>query len=276
MRGISKILLATSLMIILVISAFATGCSSSENVVTEGGSTTIQPLAELLAEAYMEKHPDIKVDIKGGGSSVGINSAMNGLVDIGAVSRELTEKEQNMGLNVYILAKDGIAIAVHPTQNISDISVENVRDIFAGKITNWSEVGGEDREIHVVAREEGSGTRAAFEDMIMDLDNGGPVIMSSAILQSSNGAVRTTIAGDPDAIGFISFGYLDSSIKALSVNGVEGNVHTALDGTYPVVRPLLFVTRGEPNELAKSFIDFCLGSEGQEIVGQEYIPVYGK
>jgi phosphate transport system substrate-binding protein len=275
MHGISKIFLAISLLLILVISPFATGCGPSENVITEGGSTTIQPLAELLAEAYMEKNPDIKVDIKGGGSSVGISSAMNGLVDIGAVSRELTEKEQNMGLNVYVLAKDGIAIVVHPTQGISDISVEDVKNIFAGNITNWSKVGGEDKEIHVVAREEGSGTRQAFEEMVMELDQGGPMINSSAILQSSNGAVRTTIAGDPDSIGFISFGYLDPSIKALTLNGVEGNATTALDGTYPVVRPLLFVTRGEPGELAKSFIDFCIGSEGQEIVGQEYIPVSG-
>lgn len=276
MQGISRIFLTISLVIILVISSFAIGCGQSENIITEGGSTTIQPLAELLAEAYMEKYPDIKVDIKGGGSSVGISSAMNGLVDIGAVSRELTEKEYNMGLNVYVLAKDAIALVVHPTQSIADISVEDAREIFAGNITNWSELGGEDREIHVVAREEGSGTRQAFEELVMELDQGGPLITSNAILQSSNGAVRTTIAGDPDSISFISLGYLDDSLKALTLDGIEANAANSQDGTYPVVRPLLFVTRGEPNELAKGFIDFCLGPEGQEIVGQEYIPVSGK
>jgi phosphate transport system substrate-binding protein len=276
MQGITKILLAISLLAILIIPGVAIGCGPAGNTITEGGSTTVQPVAELLAEAYMEKNPGVTVDIKGGGSSVGISSAMNGIVDIGAVSRELTEKESSMLTGIFVLAKDGIAIIVHPTQTISELTMQKIQDIYSGNITNWSEVGGEDREIHVIAREEGSGTRSAFEEMVMHIQDGGPLIINTAILQSSNGAIRTTVAGDEDSIGFLSFGYLDSSVKALSIDGVEPTVENALSGSYPVVRPLLFVTRGESKGQVKDFIDFCLGPEGQEIVGQDYIPVYGK
>jgi phosphate transport system substrate-binding protein len=121
----------------------------------------------------------------------------------------------------------------------------------------------------VIAREEGSGTRAAFEELVM----GDEVITATAILQPSNGALRTAVAGDPNAIGFVSFGYLDSSVKAFSIEGVAATVENCINETYPIVRPLLFLTLGEPEGAVKEFIDFCLGPEGQAIVAEDYIPI---
>jgi phosphate transport system substrate-binding protein len=236
--------------------------------ITEAGSTTVQPVAESLAAAFMAKYPDVTVVIQGGGSSTGVKSAAEGTVDIGAASRELKPNEVGTVVE-HVLARDGIAIIAHPTQTVGDLSVEQVKRIFTGEITNWSQVGGADEGINVVAREEGSGTRAAFEEMVMGED----LITPTAILQPSNGAVRTTVSGDPNAIGFLSFGYMDSSIKALSIDGVAPNIENAVNGSYSIVRPLLFLTKEPPEGLVKEFIDFCLGPEGQAIVAQDYIPV---
>jgi phosphate transport system substrate-binding protein len=141
--------------------------------------------------------------------------------------------------------------------------------IYSGQITNWNEVGGSNNTINVVSREEGSGTRGAFEELVM----GDELITENAILQPSNGAVRTTVTGDPNAIGYISFGYLDSSVKSVSIDGVAGTVDNAKNGTYPIVRPLLFLTKDQPTGLVKEFLDFCLGDEGQAIVAEDYISV---
>jgi phosphate transport system substrate-binding protein len=236
--------------------------------ITEAGSTTVQPLAEKFAEEFKLIHPGVTVTIQGGGSSVGVKSAAEGIVDIGAASREI--KPDEPALVKHLIAKDGIAIIVHPSNEISDIKKEQVRDIFSGKITNWLEVGGPDEQITVVAREEGSGTRSAFEEMVMDEE----LITNNTILQSSNGAIRTTVVNDPNAIGFLSLGYVDSDIKALSIDGIPCTIETALDGTYPIVRPLYFLTATEPTGLVKEFLDFCTGPEGQSIVESEgYIPV---
>ena len=236
--------------------------------ITEAGSTTVQPLAEKFAEEFKLIHPGVTVTIQGGGSSVGVKSAAEGIVDIGAASREI--KPDEPALVKHLIAKDGIAIIVHPSNTISDIAKEQVRDIFSGRITNWSEIGGPDEQITVVAREEGSGTRSAFEEMVMDKE----LITNNAILQSSNGAIRTTVVNDPNSIGFLSLGYVDSAIKALSINGIPCSTATALDGTYPIVRPLYFLTATEPTGLVKDFLDFCTGTEGQTIVESEgYIPV---
>jgi phosphate transport system substrate-binding protein len=262
----------TLMAAILVAVAIAfTGCPGGlTGKITEAGSTTVQPLAEELANAFMAEHPDVGITIQGGGSSVGVKSASDGTVDIGAASRELKPEEKTLGLVEHVLARDGIAIVTHPSQTVSGLTKEQVKQIFAGEITNWSEVGGSDATINVVSREEGSGTRAAFEEMVMGED---AVITATAILQPSNGAVRTTVAGDPDSIGFLSFGYLDSSVKSLSIDGVAGTVENAKNGSYPIVRPLLLLTKGEATGLVKQFIDYCLSDEGQQIVAKDYITV---
>jgi phosphate transport system substrate-binding protein len=224
----------------------------------------------MLAESFKAMHPKVNIVVQGGGSSVGVKSAAEGTVDIGAASRELTADEKGMGIVDTVIAKDGIAIVVHPSQTVKGLTKAQVRDIFSGKITNWSAIGGASKSIHVVSREEGSGTRAAFEEMVMGKD---ALITKEAVLQPSNGAVRTTVAGDPDSIGFLSFGYLDSSVKALDIDGKAATIENAKSGAYPIVRPLLYLTKGQPSGLAKAYIDFVLSPEGQKIVSKDYLSV---
>jgi phosphate transport system substrate-binding protein len=241
------------------------------------GSTTVQPLAEVLAEAYMAQNPDLVIEVQGGGSSVGVTSAGEGTVDIGMASRNVkdSEKETFPNMQVHTIARDGIAIATHPDTELPTLSVEQVRDIFAGDITNYSEVGGPDAAIIVVSREEGSGTRAAFEELVMEHGEE-KVITDKALLQQSNGQVRTTVATTPNAIGYLSFGFLDDSTNPVPIDGVEPSVENVQSGEYPISRPLNFLTDGDPNELSQAFIDFILSGEGQDIVAEDYIPVAGR
>jgi len=260
----SRVPIVSQIGLILLASVVVlAGCNGAGGTITEAGSTTVQPVAEKLASVFMADNPEVNIIIQGGGSSVGVKSCNDGTVDIGAASREIKPTEPN--LVKHILARDAIAIVTHKDVPVSGLTTEQVRDIFSGGITNWHEVGGDDEEIIVVAREEGSGTRAAFEEMVMDED----LIVNTAILQPSNGAVKTTVANTPNSIGFLSFGYIDSSIKALAVDGVAGSVENAKAGTYPIVRPLYFLTKEEPTGIVKDFIDFCLGAEGQSIVEDE-------
>jgi phosphate transport system substrate-binding protein len=256
---------------LLAVAVVLTGCNGDGvTKITEAGSTTVQPLAQSLADEFMAHNPDVEITVQGGGSSVGIQSAADETVDIGAASRAVTSEEiAEGGLLVHHLASDGIAIVTHPDQLVNELTTEQVMQIFAGDITNWSEVGEADAVIAVIAREEGSGTRAAFEELVM----GDEVITETAILLPSNGAIRTAVAEDPDSIGFLSFGYLDETTKACDIDGVAATVANALSGDYPIVRPLNFVTKGEPTGKVKEFIDFCLSAEGQEIVAEDYIPV---
>lgn len=244
------------------------------------GSTTVQPVAEQIAEAFMAENPDVVIDIQGGGSSVGVTSAGDGTVDIGAASREVkdSEMEQYPDLQVFTIAYDGIAIVTSPDVELPSLTKEQLVGIFSGTITNFSEVGGPDALITVVSREEGSGTRGAFEELVMLTKDaeGNKVenaITEKALLQQSNGQVRTTVATTPNSIAYLSFGFLDDSIKAVSVEGVAPTVENAKNGTYPIVRPLNMLTNGAPNELSQAFLDYILGDAGQEIVAQEYITV---
>jgi phosphate transport system substrate-binding protein len=241
--------------------------------ITEAGSTTVQPLAEKLAEAFSAKHPKVQITVQGGGSSVGVKSAGQGTVDVGAASREIkdSEKQEYPDLKIFTIARDGIAIVVYPDVPVNGLTKEQVRNIFAGEITNWKDVGGPDKPIVVVSREEGSGTRAAFEEMVMGKE--GPPIVDTAILQPSNGALRTTVSTTPDSIGFLSFGYLDESVKAIAVDEVEATAENAASGAYPVVRPLNMLTNGEPGGVVNAWLDFILSDEGQQVVAEEYIPV---
>lgn len=244
------------------------------------GSTTVQPLAEELAEAFMAMNPDLVIEIQGGGSSVGVTSAGEGTVDIGNASRAIkdSEMEKFPGLQVFTIAYDGIAIVTHPDTQLDSLSVEQVRDIFAGEITNFSEMGGPDAPITVVSREEGSGTRAAFEELVMEYKDAAgesqvKVITEKALLQQSNGQVRTTVATTPNSIGYLSFGFLDESTMPVPIDGVEPSVANVKNGSYPIFRPLNMLTNGEPNELAKAFLDYILSADGQAIVAEDYITV---
>ncbi len=247
---------------------------------TLAGSTTVQPLAEVLAEAFMAINPDVVIEIQGGGSGVGVTSVAEGTVDIGNASRAVksSEQEQYPDLETTTIAYDGIAIVVNPDVELPSLSLEQIRGIFSGEITNFSEVGGPDAEITVISREEGSGTRDAFTELVMSYKDAAgesqeALITEDALLQQSNGQVRTAVSTTPNSIAFLSFGFLDDSITGVAVNDVEPTVANVKNGSYPIYRPLNMLTMGEPSELAAAFLDYILGDAGQAIVAEDYITV---
>ncbi|MBN2003448.1 MAG: phosphate ABC transporter substrate-binding protein [Anaerolineae bacterium] len=251
----------------------AATADTNSNHISVAGSTTVQPLAEKMAEVYSAANPDVKIDVAGGGSSAGVKAAGDGTADIGAASRAIKDSElqEYPDLVIFEIARDGIAIVTHPEVPVDGLTKDQVRDIFSGVITNWSEVGGPDQPIALISREEGSGTRAAFEEMVL---GEGVAISDKAIFQDSNGKVRTAVASTPFSIAYLSFGYLDDSVQALDVDGVSPTEDNALSGVYPVVRPLNLVTLGEPEGAVKTWLDWILGPEGQQIVAdQGYISV---
>ncbi len=239
------------------------------------GSTTVQPLAEVLAEAFMADHPDVTIEVQGGGSSVGVTSAGEGTVDIGDASRNVKDSEftEFPDLQVIPIAYDGIAIVTNPDLQLPSLSIDQVKAIFAGEITNYSEVGGPDAEIVVVSREEGSGTRAAFEELVMAAGDSEAMITENALLQQSNGQIRTTVSTTPDAIGYLSFGFLDSSINTVAIDSIDPTVANVKNGSYPIFRPLNMLTNGDPSALAQAFLDYILSADGQAIVAEDYITV---
>lgn len=239
-----------------------------EGTIQIAGSTSVQPLSEELVKAFMAENKKVRINVAGGGSGAGVKAAAAGTADIGASSRELKEEEKNV--KEYVIALDGIAIIVHKDNPVNDLSQEDIKKIFAGEITNWSELGGEDGAIHVYNREDGSGTRGAFTELIMGKEVS---ITDKAIIQNSTGAVRTAVAGDKTGIGYISLGGINEEIKALKVDGVEATVENIKTKTYKIYRPFLYLTQKEPEGVVKAYIDWVLSLEGQGIVAEHFIPV---
>jgi len=227
------------------------------------GSTSVQPYAEILAEEFTHIYPDSEIDIQGGGSSAGIAAAESGTAAIGMSSRHLTEKEAHM--QAIEIAKDGLALIIHPSNPIDSLSLEQVRKIYTSDITDWSELGGRKAKIHLISREEGSGTRSAFEELVMAKTP----ITPRAIIQDSNGAVRLLVSADANALGFISLGLLDETVKALKLDGVEPTGDNIENGSYSLYRPFLYVLHDEPEGLAKVFIDYSLSPGGLKILMDE-------
>jgi phosphate transport system substrate-binding protein len=249
------------------------GCASNNNGGTKqsdtlsvAGSTTVQPIAAKAAEKYNSEQTGVKVSVQGGGSGAGIKMVSEGSADVGMSSRDLTADELK-DLTPYAIAADGVAVVVNPANTLTDITKAQIKDIFSGKIKNYKELGGPDKEIVVIIRETGSGTRASFEEMIMD--KGKTNNTESAEQQSSNGAVKASIASNPNAIGYIGAGFIDPTVKALTIGGIAATKETITSGTYPISRKLYMVTKGEAASKAGAFIDYILSNEGQSIVEEE-------
>lgn len=254
--------------LMLTISLLAACGKTESSGMIVAGSTSVQPYAEILAEEYMILNPESPIDIQGGGSSAGITAAKTQSAAIGMSSRSLREDE--LDLWQIEIARDGLVLIVNPKNPIEDLSLDQIRAIYAGTITEWSQLGGPSSKINLIAREEGSGTRSAFTELVM----GEVEITPKAIVQDSNGSVMQLVAGDPNAIGFISLGLVNDQVKALALDGVEATAENIMNDTYKLVRGFLFVTKHEPTDLTKSFIDFILSSEGQKILRNEgLIPI---
>lgn len=255
-------------LLVMVIASSAAGCrakapAGSGRSLTVAGSTSVQPFAEILAEDFYKK-TGTNVNVQGGGSSAGAQAARSHVADIGTLSRELKPDEAAV-LTEFVIAHDAIAIVVNPRNPVAALTSEQVRAIFSGKITDWAQVDGPPGPITVISREEGSGTRGAFDELVM----GKAELTPRALVQDSNGAVKETVAQDPRAIGYISLGIVDARVRMVTVDGIAPSVETVLNEKYSLVRPFLFVTAGPPQGHVKEFIDFVLGPEGQQILRDE-------
>ena len=262
--------------LLLLGAAMVSGCGKQKatndsttgisGTLTIAGSTSVQPFSDVLAEKFMEKNKNVQVNVQGGGSSQGIEAATSGAAAIGSSSRAVKDEEKTKGNLVdTTIALDGIAIIVHPANTVENLKTEDIQNIYLGNIKNWKEVGGSDAPITVVSREEGSGTREAFTSLVMDKKD----ILKTAIIQNATGAVRTTVVGDKNAIGYVSLASLNESVKALEIDGAAATDANVKAGTYKLQRPFVYVTKEAPAGLAKAFIDFVLSAEGQKIITDE-------
>lgn len=235
------------------------------------GGTAHIPVMKKAARAIMEANPDIRITVAGGGSGVGVQKVGEGLVQIGNTGRALKAKEiERYGLVSFPFAIDGVAIAVNPANKVQTLTKAQLKDIFAGKITSWKEVGGADAAISVYVREDGSGTRETFEDRA--LDKGTSVKTASVV--NSNGAMKTAVAQDPNAIGYVGIGHLDSSIRGVTVDGMVPSQENAANGSYKFTRLLYMNTKGEPAGLTGLFVDYIYSEDGKRFTSESgYIPV---
>ena len=240
------------------------GCHRKQGGVSVVGSTSVQPFAEALAEEFMVGHSAEKIFIQGGGSTAGIQAVFTGAAQVGMSSRKLEENEK--ALIAVPIIYDAIAVIVHRTNFLDSLSMDQVREIYAGRITRWKEVGGTDLAITVVTREEGSGTRETFQNLVMGKKE---EISLGALVQDSNGAIRQVVADDPNAIGFISLGLVNERVKALKLDGTEPTVENVRAHRYQIVRPFLFVFKAPPQGIAKEFLEYVLSPKGQKLLMQE-------
>ena len=263
-------------LLVLSLTTLLTACNQTNENTTDSsksdkytlaisGSTSVGPLAEKLAAKY-EEQSEINIEVNQIGSSAGITNATSGVSEIGMSSRDLKEEEIANGLDESVIAYDGIVVVTHPSNKVKDLTMEQVKQIFTGEVTNWKELGGDDLEIVVVSREDGSGSRDAFQE-IVDYSSG--ELVRSAIVASGNGNIKTTVATNKHAVGFISFEYIDDSISTMKINGVEATAENVLNKTYKLSRPFLFVHKEENlSEQGQQFIDYILSEEGQMIVSE--------
>lgn len=251
--------------LVLATGVGAQGCGrGAARGLTLAGSTSVQPFAEQWADAFRARQPGPPIQVQGGGSTAGVQAALSGAAQIGMSSRALTRAEAS-GAVTTLIARDGMAVVVHPTNPVGALALAEIRAVYAGDRRNWGSLGGLNASITVITREEGSGTRAAFEELVM----AGRRIATSALVQDSTGSVRQMVAADPAAIGYVSMGLVDASVKAVALDGVAPS-EAAIDvGRYPLVRPFMFITAANPAPDARAFIDWILGPEGRKLTRRE-------
>jgi phosphate transport system substrate-binding protein len=241
------------------------------------GSSTVFPIADLAAENFQNMHPGVNIQVEGPGSGTGVAKASDDTADIGMASRNVKASEllNAPRLITVGVAKDSVSVVINPDNSLSgslDLTIEQVNEIFTGKITNWSELGGDNHKINVYTREEGSGTRGTFMDFT-SIEEG--EFAADASVQGGNSAMRASVAGDPYGIAYISLGYVDSTVSPAKINGAEGTVENVLAGTYPFQRILWMFTNGKASQLEQAYLDYVMSPAGQRIVEEEgFIAIY--
>ena len=247
------------------------------NIVIKG-STTVLPIAQKVAEAFMKENPDTNISISGGGSGNGIKAIIDGTTDIADSSRFIKDKEvaqaiQNGSYPVpFAVAYDCIVPIVHPSNTITNLTVDQLKGIYKGEIKNWKEVGGPDLKIVVISRDTSSGTYEVWEKKVMKKER----VYPGALLQASNGAVAQAVAKNKNAVGYIGLGYVNNTVKALTANGVKGSAETTLNGTFPISRPLYMFTNSWPKDEIAKFINYVVHPDkGQKMVKEiGFVPLY--
>lgn len=252
------------------------------------GSDTMVNLGQSWAEAFMEKNPAISIAITGGGSGTGIAAIFSGTTDIAQSSRDLSAEEkhkaasQGTPIAETVVGYDGIALIVNPANSVTQLTTDQLADIFGGKITNWKEVGGKDLNILILSRERNSGTHVFFLEHIVRRGNakGPEEFASSALMMPSSQAIATEVQGSEAAIGYVGLGYVSDAVKVIEVGKttagpfLKPTIDDVHSGAYPIARPLLFLTRGELKPHIKQFIDFAVSADGQEIVSLlDFVPL---
>jgi phosphate transport system substrate-binding protein len=240
--------------------AAATSTGELSGTITMNGSTSMEKVIKALNGAFMAEHPGVTIELNLTGSGTGIQEAMEGKCDIGNSSRAL--KDEETGLTPTIIGIDGIAIIVNNENKVTDISLENLEKVYAGEITNWSELGGDDKPIVVIGREDGSGTRDGFEGIVMKNSEA-----KYAQELESTGSVISAVETTAGAIGYASLANVDDTVRALSINGVVPSADTIKDKTYAIQRPFICAVKSDStNELVKAYLEFALSEKGQEQV----------
>lgn len=233
--------------------------------VNTDGSTSMESVVKALAEAFMEQNPDVTVNYSGTGSGTGIQAAIDGTVDLGLASRALKDEEKSNGAVENIVALDGVAVVVNPENGVTDLTVEQIAQIFTGEITNWSELGGADAPIAVIGRDAASGTRGAFEEIVGVEDQ---CVYTNEY--ESTGEVIGSVAGNPNAIGYASLSAVEGkdTVKAVTVGGVACTEETVLNGSYAIQRPFVLVTKtGETlSPAAQAFFDYATSSAASQLI----------
>jgi len=272
MKLFKKILLSAT-----VLGVMASGTAQAASKIVIDGSTTVGPIAKAFAD-YFTKTTGVQVTVSESGSGNGAKSLINKTCDIATMSRPMKDKElaaaRSKGVNPveHVVALDGLSIVVHPSNRVNALTKAQIRGIYMGRYTNWSEVGGPNSPIVMIQRESNSGTADSFKELVMGKEN---PISKRAETQASNGAIKSRVASTPAAISYIGLGFVDASVKPVLVDGIEADIKTVKNNTYPVHRPLFFYTNGQPTGAVKQFIDLPKTAQGKSIISETgFVNIY--
>jgi phosphate transport system substrate-binding protein len=262
--------LLTLFIMPLALAGSMVASAHAEKIVLEG-STTVLPIAQRGAEEFMKKNPSADISVRGGGSGIGIASLIDGTCDIADSSRSMKDSELDKAVangknpKAHVVAMDGIAVLVHPSNPIKGLSKQQVKDIYTGRVSDWAQVGGNPGKIVVISRDTSSGTFEAFGELAL----GGAKVRPDALMQASSQAVASTVSRTPGGIGYAGLAFLSDAVKAIPVDGVMPSKETVLTKKFPYSRPVFMYTDGAPEGLVKEFLDYIKSAEGQAMVEEE-------